>query len=54
MDPDSLNPGPNTYPDPEFQVISDPDPVPYLVRLFDADPGRSFSNTVSNINEVII
>jgi hypothetical protein len=32
VDPDSLNPDPNTYPDPEFQVISDKDPVPYLVR----------------------
>jgi hypothetical protein len=46
VDPGSLNPDPITDPDPAFQV--NPDPVPYLVRLFGADPGRSFSNIKYN------
>ncbi len=47
MAPDSLYPDP----DSEFLVISDTDPVPYLVRLFDADPDPF---QIQNINEVFI
>ncbi len=35
MDPDSLNPGPDTNPDPAFQVNPDPYPDPIRVQGFD-------------------